>query len=207
MRIVTRYLIPAMLVIGLAGSVYVMSSATGNGSRVSKLEAFATGKLEKLDFATAGDMIPVTGFLGPDGGAMTLADFSGRTVLVNLWATWCAPCEKEMPSLGALETARGSDHFVVIPISVDDEEDRDFAAGELARLTGSALDFYHAPDYKITYAMGVRGFPTSVIYGPDGREIVRLSGDIDWASFETVAFIDAVLTSVDPEQAKRPTGS
>ncbi len=193
MRSLTRYLISAMLLIALAAGVYVLMSAAGGPGHISRLEKLAGGELSKMDFATAGQSAPDTIFLDPDGEEMTLAAFEGRYILVNLWATWCAPCEEEMPSLAALQRARGGDQFMAVAISVDGESDRDFAAGELAKLTGGWLEFYHAPDYKITYGMGARGFPTSVIYDPDGTEIARLSGDADWSSFEAVAFIDAVL--------------
>ncbi len=194
----SRFAIPAMF-LGLgAAIVYALSSAASGGKAGDPLEKFAAGAMAGLDFAFAGDApdlrdgAPVR-FIGPDGGPVTLDDFKGRTVLVNLWATWCAPCEREMPSLAALQTARGGEAFAVLTISVDDAEAGDYARGKLEDWTGGVLDFYHAPDYAITYALGARGFPTSVLLGPDGLEIARLSGEADWASYEAVGFVDAVL--------------
>jgi thioredoxin-related protein len=100
-----------------------------------------------------------------------------------------------MPSLGALQKARGSDAFEVVAISVDASEDKDYAVQRLNELGASDISFHIAPpeNYEIVYDAGVKGFPTSILYGPDGKEIARLEGDADWASLEAIGFIDAIL--------------
>ncbi|MEO0981898.1 MAG: TlpA disulfide reductase family protein [Pseudomonadota bacterium] len=188
-----RIAIPTMVLgLGLA-IVYVFASAAGGGERASRLERLATGSMAGLDFAYAGDAVPGETFADPAGAETTLAAFAGRATLVNLWATWCAPCEREMPSLAALQSARGGEAFQVVAISVDDADQADFARGQLAEWTGGVLDFYHAPDFAISYGLGARGFPTTVLFDADGREVARLSGEADWSSYEAVAFIDAAL--------------
>jgi thiol-disulfide isomerase/thioredoxin len=191
----TRTLIIGML-LALGGAiVYVLGSASASPEPNTAFEKYGKGALEGLDYAYAGQQIEGSDFLAPDGSTTSMSELRGKALLVNLWATWCGPCEREMPTLAALQTARGGANFDVIAISVDSEEDRDHARSELARWSGGVLDLYHAPDFKITYDMGARGFPTSVLYNANGEEIARYSGELDWSSFEAVALIDAVIAA------------
>lgn len=190
-----RYALPGLFLVGVIAIVYVLISAGIGKPKKNSLERFATGTLEKLDFSSAGDLAGDAPFYLKDGSAHTLEEFRGKTILVNFWATWCAPCEKEMPSLGALQTARGGEDFQVVAISVDSEEDKTYAAERLVQLGAVNIPFriVTPEQYELVYDSGVQGFPTSIIYGPDGREIARLAGEADWSSFEAVGFIDALL--------------
>ncbi|MEO1027752.1 MAG: TlpA family protein disulfide reductase [Pseudomonadota bacterium] len=189
----SRYAIPAMLLGLVFALVYVAFSAMGTGDKSNPLAGFAVDELSKLDFTFRGDVHEETAFFDPDGNEVGLEDFRGKVVLLNLWATWCAPCEKELPSLGALAGGRAGDDFIVLTVSVDDEQDRDYARRRLSELTGGTVDFYHAPDYKVTYQVGARGFPTSVIYDRNGREVARLAGEAEWDSSLAVQFIDRLI--------------
>ena len=191
----TRYAFLGLFLVALAAIVYVLMSASGGKPAGNPLERYATGQMEKLDFAAAGQPVPAGTFTDRDGEARGLDTFSGKTILVNYWATWCPPCEKEMPSLGALQTARGGDRFEVVALSVDSHEDVDFAKRRLTELGAANIAFRHAPmdAGDVIYGAGVRGFPTTILYGPDGLEIARLAGEADWASLEAVQFIDAAL--------------
>lgn len=190
-----RYAFLGLFLVALAGIVYVLISAAGGKPPVNPLERYATGTLEKVDFASAGQTAPAGTFDTADGLQADLASFRGKTILVNFWATWCAPCEKEMPSLGALQAARGSDAFEVVAISIDSDEDVEFAKRRLTELGASNIAFRHAPLDRgdIIYGAGVQGFPTTILYGPDGTELARLAGEADWAALESVQFIDAAL--------------
>lgn len=189
----TRTLIIGMLLALGSAIVYVLVSASAAPPSHTPFEKFAQGPLEGLDFAYAGEVIEGAEFIAPDGSVTSMPALRGKVVLVNLWATWCGPCEREMPTLATLQTARGGEAFSVIAISVDSEEDRDHARNELTRWSNGALELYHAPDFKITYDIGVRGFPTSILYAADGTEITRFAGELDWSSFEAVALIDAAI--------------
>lgn len=188
-----RYAIILMLVVAAAFGVFALGTAAGGKPTDHDLEKFQRGELSSLDFATAGDAAGETPFVGPDGEAISVSGFAGQPTLVNYWATWCGPCERELPSLGVLQTARAAQGLQVIVISVDGEEDGPYARQRLAELTGDVLDFYHAADYGPVYEAGVRGFPTTILYDASGTEVFRLAGEADWASYEALALIDAAL--------------
>ena len=129
---------------------------------------------------------PEAGF-ALDGKAMTLADFRGRVVLVNFWATWCGPCVAEMPSLDRLEATLGGPNFIVLTIS----EDRDpgviepfFVQHGLKR-----LGRYHDPGGALSRAFKVRGLPTSVLIDRDGEVAGRIEGPAEWDSPDALALI------------------
>lgn len=194
-----RYAYLGLFLVGLGAIVYVLMSAATGKPAGNPLEAYATGQMEKLSFASAGEPVPSGTFTDAANVEQTLAQFKGKTILVNYWATWCPPCEKEMPSLGALQAARGGETFEVVALSVDAIEDVDYAKRRLTELGAANIAFRHAPmdSGDIIYGAGVRGFPTTIIYGADGLEIARLAGEADWASAEAVQFIDAAIKSAD----------
>jgi thiol-disulfide isomerase/thioredoxin len=194
-RSVARYALLALFVIGAGVIVYALASAMSGPKHADPLERYIEGDLAGLDLSRAGEALPAGTFSGPEGETLSLEDFRGKTLLVNFWATWCAPCEREMPHLGALETARGGSDFEVIAISVDQSTDEAYARERIDELTGGVLTFYHAPpeSWDLIYNAGARGFPTTVVYGPDGSEIARLAGEADWSEGIALAFVDEVL--------------
>jgi thiol-disulfide isomerase/thioredoxin len=190
-----RYVFSGLFLVALAAIVYVLISASSGKPPSNPLERYATGTLERLDFTSVGQSVPEGTFDDASGAEVTLASFKGKTILVNYWATWCAPCEKEMPALGALQKARGGDAFEVVAISIDSDEDVDYAKRRLTELGAANIAFRHAPLDRgdIVYGANVQGFPTTILYGPDGTELARMSGEADWAASEAVQFIDAAL--------------
>ena len=147
-----------------------------------------TGWMEGFAVAEKAPPAPATGFNDQDGESYTLERFRGKVVLVNFWATWCGPCVREMPSLERLQARLGGDRFTVLALSQD--------LGGWAMMTPflekhgfDGLPAFHDPKARTARAAKVSGLPTSVLYGPDGRELGRLTGHAEWDSDEALALL------------------
>ena len=137
-----------------------------------------------------------TPFKTADGRDLTLESLEGRWLLVNLWATWCAPCREEMPALDQLAEAYAGKVFEVVTIASGQHETEDIE--RFMDETGiRRLPAYQSPDSAIARDLGVLGLPTSVLIDPAGREVARLTGSADWFSEEAQAVIDYLLTLND----------
>ena len=137
---------------------------------------------------------PDTVYTGADGEPTTLAASNGRVRLVNFWATWCAPCRKEMPALDALQRDRGGPDFEVITIATGRTAPEAIQAFRETAGIGAlpnALD----PKGRLAAAMGVPGLPVSVLLDRDGAEVARVMGDADWNGPDARALIAALVTS------------
>lgn len=192
-----RIAIPTMFAGIALALLYAVFSASSKGSNRDPVAKLATGALAKLDLSERGAAGATAPFVDKDGNSLTLQDFQGQSVLINFWATWCGPCEREMPSLAALQTSRGDDAFKVIAISVDSPEDTDYAKQRLRELSGGVLEFYTLADgpdgWNVVYDMGAGGgFPTTILYDKDGFKIGKIEGEADWASYEAVALVDVI---------------
>jgi thiol-disulfide isomerase/thioredoxin len=135
---------------------------------------------------------PELTFLDAQGNQLSLADFRGKVVILNLWATWCAPCRREMPSLDRLQAAHGDDGLQVLPLSLDRGEiDKIEAFYEEVGLPN--LGIYHDPKAAAGRAFGAYGLPTTIVIDREGREIGRLLGPAEWDSDEALALVQAAL--------------
>lgn len=180
-----------LALVGLLAVVIGVFQAISTPPR-NAFEALAQGQMLRFDVRyDAPSRAPETPILDQAGAPMRLADARGAVVLVNLWATWCAPCVHEMPTLAELQRAYGDAGLKVVPVSVD--EDKAAAKTMLERLSEGALAFYADPEYAFVYAAGAKGFPTTILYDREGLEIGRLAGGADWASPEAKAMIEAAL--------------
>jgi thiol-disulfide isomerase/thioredoxin len=136
--------------------------------------------------------VPAVGFTDALNNQLDFSAFKGKLTLVNLWATWCAPCVKEMPSLEGLKQAREGDRFAVVTIS----EDRQGAklVNEFFEKHGiNSLPEYLDPKSEIGRALKLNGLPTTVLLDAEGRELGRYEGAADWSSPEALALIDWYL--------------
>lgn len=158
------------------------------------LKGLAKGAMGKLQIAKRKETAPKYPFLSPDGAEITLASFAGKTVLVNLWAPWCAPCVEELPSIDALAGSLPSEAFAVVAINVDRSSTRGatdfFAENGIAHLAP-----YADPSLGIVAALETRGLPTTVLYDRTGREMGRLLGSADWASEDAKALVTAIASA------------
>ena len=132
--------------------------------------------------------VPDTAIRNGDGKPMRLADFKGRVVLVNFWATWCAPCIREMPSLDRLQAAMGSDAFTVLAVN-EDRNGAKVAAPFLKKLGIEHLGVNLDDKMALARALGVRGLPASFLIDRSGRVVGALNGIAEWDSDEAKALI------------------
>jgi thiol-disulfide isomerase/thioredoxin len=146
--------------------------------------AAETQSAKGLDRSHKGDPAPSVGFKNPDGGDFNLTKFRGGPVLVNLWASWCAPCVKELPTLQELEQSHNDDGALgVIAVSQDmaphGSVDAFLAERDIGRFAA-----FHDPDMKLTDALKIQIMPTTILYDAQGKEVWRYVGDFDWTSDE-----------------------
>lgn len=174
----------------VAASSYVVFRLDPRLDRLS-YGPLATGAMADFEIGWRRPAQPDTPLVDAQGQPVTLARWRGEVLVVNLWATWCPPCVEEMPTLAALQTAYAGQGLKVAAVSVD--RDGALAKSDLARLTGGALAFYEDPAFKIPYALQAPGFPTTIVYGRDGREIGRVMKAADWASPQAKALIEKAL--------------
>jgi thiol-disulfide isomerase/thioredoxin len=136
----------------------------------------AAARQAGLDRSHAGQPAPAVTFREPDGEEASLADFKAKPLLVNLWATWCAPCVKELPTLAALAGREGAPE--VLALSQDMGEQAKVAAFLAEKKV--ALEPFQDGEMAMSSALGANILPTTVLYGSDGKEIWRYTGDLDW---------------------------
>ena len=177
---------------GINGEVPATSGEVKGGS--GKDSAFSY----RLDRSKAGTPAPDFAFLDPDGGESTLQDFAGKPMLVNLWATWCAPCVAEMPTLDRIAAthggAQGGGGLAVLTISQDNLGAKAvkpfFEKHRLPNLKG-----YADPENRLGFHYATGQLPTTIVYDAQGKEMVRVVGAMDWESAEGKALIDAAMAS------------
>ena len=139
-----------------------------------------------LDRSNAGKPLPDTDISDPDNDPGQLAQLEGRPVLVNLWATWCVPCVKELPTLVALSKRTGAP--TVIAVS-QDMAPRSSVDAWLVEKTLDDLEVWHDPKMALSGALGVQVLPTTILYDASGKEIWRYTGDLDWSGPEAAKLL------------------
>lgn len=146
----------------------------------------------KIDRALAGEPIPALSFADPAGASLDLASLEGTPVLVNLWATWCAPCVVEMPLLDDLAGAMEG-RLRVVTVS-QDVRGPDLVAPFFDQRGFARIEPWLDPDGSLAQAVGGDGgLPLTVLYDARGRELFRVAGGYDWASEEAIAAIDEAI--------------
>jgi len=188
-----RWAMVVAALIGTAAVLYVIASASFKPKHEAGLGDLKRGALEKLVVTAAPTPAPDTPFTDDAGKTVRLADFKGQVVVLNLWATWCAPCKVEMPTLARLQAVYAVQPVKVIALSVDRDADLNLARAEIA--ANPPLTLYRDPGYKVAFSLEPRaqGFPTTVIYDRQGRERARLSGGADWSSPEARELVERLL--------------
>ena len=202
------YLVAAMFAaIAGFGTVYVSFAPPDNGETEvsgpgSSGKATGTGPLAGLNKGPMAALLlrskpldlPEIAFVDGDGKPKSLADFAGKVVLLNIWATWCVPCRDEMPALDELETKLGGKDFEVVAVNID-KGGPDKAAAFLKETGAEHVALFIDPTGKLFSTIKTVGMPTTLIVDRNGKEIARLIGPADWASPEAIAVIEAAIAA------------
>ena len=175
--------------------IYTALTFGANGAAMAgpaEAAALLSGDMKKLVIHPEPKPLPDVGLLGLDEAPQSLSDWRGQWVVANFWATWCAPCRHEMPSLDALQGALGGEDFTVATVATGRNAvpaiTEFFAEAGVTR-----LPVLRDPKAQLARQMGVAGLPVTVILNPEGQEVGRLIGDADWNSADAQAVISALI--------------
>jgi thiol-disulfide isomerase/thioredoxin len=196
----------AGVAIGLA-AVYGISTMLGNPpgdtacrpavETAKRVAPFARGEVAAVTPAGKPMRVPDLAFLDQAGAERRLADWNGRTVLFNLWATWCIPCRKEMPALDALQDKLGGRHFEVLAVNID-TRDPDKPRAWLKENGVTRLAYYADPTAKVFQDLKLIGkafgMPTTLLVDAARCEIGTIAGPAEWASEDAVKLVSAALS-------------
>ena len=159
-----------------------------------RLAPLARGEVAAISIAAEPQQLPDLAFTDAGGQSRKLSDFRGRTVLLNLWATWCVPCRKEMPALDALQTKLGDERFQVVAVNID-TRNLDKPKAWLDEVGIKGLGYFADPSAKVFQdlkALGkALGMPTTLLIDPQGCELGVLAGPAEWASDDAIKLIAA----------------
>ncbi len=152
-------------------------------------EAAEAGPVKGVDRSSAGLAIPDVELADADGEPASLAQLSGEPLLVNLWATWCAPCIKELPTLEVLGTRAGAPRVIAVS---QDVAPRGSVEAFLDKNALRELESWHDPQMALAGALGAQILPTTILYDAEGKEVWRFVGDLDWVGGEAAALLEEV---------------
>jgi len=178
---------------GRNGDEGACAGALATAKRIAPL---ARGEVAAVAVTDSGVRLPALAFKDATGTEKSLADWKGRTVLLNLWATWCVPCRKEMPALAALQQKLGGPSFEVVAVNIDTRDpDKPKAWLQQAGVTG--LAYYADASAKVFQELKVIGkavgMPTSLLIDGAGCEIAYLAGPAEWGSDDALKLVQAAL--------------
>lgn len=190
-----------------AAVLYVNGRGDGNAAATAKdcaataatlalLKPLAKGDVAGVAVPDAPRAVPKLAFKDKDGKPLQLADFRGKTVLLNLWATWCAPCREEMPALDKLQAELGGDAFQVVAVSVDTQDEartKEFFASLNLKTLPYYADTSRAVFQDMKMAGRATGLPSTLILDKTGCEVGYLPGPADWASADAKALVRAAM--------------
>ena len=166
-------------VLGLAGGLIAVSCGVC-------LAAAINPEVGRFVWTNAPLPVALTPFATPEGAPKTLADFRGKTLVVNFWATWCEPCEREMPTLDKLQTKMGGDDFQVLAVS-QDREGASIAQPFLVKHGWKNVTSLMDPSHQFSKDAKVFSIPFTLVIDKTGREIARIDGEADWVSHRVLA--------------------
>jgi thiol-disulfide isomerase/thioredoxin len=208
----TAVLVATALAAAIAGfaTVYLIFAPPDNGPRADReppapetvtqdqqavkgsLGGLNRGAMAAFVVRSKPQELPELRFSAGDGKEVTLADWKGKVVLLNIWASWCVPCREEMPQLDKLQADLGGKDFEVVAVNID--RGGDAKAKQFLQETGAThLALYTDPSGKLFAAVKTVGMPTTLLIDRDGKELGRLVGPADWGSEDAKRLIDAAI--------------
>jgi thiol-disulfide isomerase/thioredoxin len=183
--------------IGLWTRIHAVAAECKPAQEIARRAApLARGEVAAVTIARQPQRLPDLAFTDASGARKTLADWRGRTVLLNLWATWCVPCRKEMPALNELQAKLGGARFEVVAVNID-TRDPEKPKAWLKEVGIDGLAYYADPSAKVFQELKTigkaLGMPTTLLIDPAGCEIGTLAGPAEWASEDAIKLIEAAL--------------
>lgn len=212
-RIIRRLILPHVVIVAVAAAaavavvLYVMKgqerketaaadACLASQAAAARVAPLAVGQLAALSVRKAPKPAENVSFRTPDGATKQIADFKGRAVLLNLWATWCVPCRQEMPALDRLQEKAGGKSFEVVAVNIDTSRlDKpkafldEIGVRSLVRYADPSADVFQA----LKRAGKALGLPTTLLIGADGCEIGVMAGPAEWDSPEALALVKAAI--------------
>jgi len=196
-----------LLTLAVLGGVYGIGHLRSNAAdaacrqaveTASRIAPLAHGEVAALTVARTPFSVTNLAFKDSAGHTRTLADWRGRTVLVNLWATWCAPCRREMPALDSLQARLGGPNFEVVAVNID-TRDPEKPLAFLKEVGVTHLAYYSDDSAQVFEDLKTAGkafgMPTTLIVNRDGCEIGDMAGPAEWSSDDGVKLVSAVLSN------------
>ena len=172
------------------------AACEGAEARAAALDPLIGGEVAAFQVAETPQLLSDLTFTGAEGQPRSLADFSGQVTLLNLWATWCAPCRREMPALDRLQAAQGGAAFAVVPVSID-TGGRERPAEFLASIGVENLPLYTDSSTEIFNELKQRGLavglPVTVLVDENGCHLGHMNGPAEWDSAEGQRLIEAAV--------------
>jgi thiol-disulfide isomerase/thioredoxin len=202
-----RLIAPVLIVAALAllAAIYGIVTTLRNPAdaacgpalaKARQIAPLAHGEVAALQVANEARALPDLSFMDATGAPKSLADWRGRTVLLNLWATWCVPCRKEMPALQALQQELGGKNFEVLAVNID-TRDPEKPKAWLRDVGVDRLAYYADPSAKVFQELKLIGkafgMPTTLLIDPAGCELATLAGPAEWGSDDAVKLVRAAL--------------
>ena len=189
-----KWALVGVAIFGVAAVLYIIARASSKPELDTDLKSVSRGEMKKLETPLEAAVAPPNAFQNAAGEPVRIADFKGKIVVLNLWATWCAPCVAEMPTLDAVAADYGKKGLAVLTISQDSQGETVikpfFEKHPLPHLKG-----WIDPENQFGFHYNTGMLPTTVIYDAQGKEMVRVVGAMDWASKEGRELIEAAMAS------------
>jgi thiol-disulfide isomerase/thioredoxin len=203
-----RPLVPGVVAVGVvAASIYGIGAFKRNAgdaacgpahAKAQRLTPLVRGEIAALQVADGPRRLPKLAFNDATGAGKTLADWRGRFVLFNLWATWCVPCREEMPALAELQARLGGDKFEVVAVNID-TRDAEKPKAWLREVGVTGLAYYADPSARVFQDLKAAGkafgMPTTLLIDPEGCELAALAGPAEWAGNDALEFVRAALAN------------